>query len=652
VSITKEPAATGVGYPLGAENVTAPSSHLLWRLLKDPIGLLSLLYLTLLVLAVAAAPWLAPANPLSQDLTHVLSGPTTLHPLGTDQLGRDVLSRLLYGGRVTLIGVAETVLVALVLGLVLGLIAGYARGAVDTNLSRAAEVVMAVPAIVILLMVFSVFDNNENWAMLALGLLYMPIIFRVTRAAAWSVRDEGYVTSARISGVSTIRIITRHIMPHTYRPLIVNTSILAAVALGVQGGLNFIGLGVTPPAPSWGGMVAEAQESLQQQPWLVVTSGLTIGLTILAFLLLGDALRDAVGHGNRPPSNSGAVAQHVSEQCYDDVEVLRLTEPLLSVTGLSVSFVSGNSDVRVVQNIGFDVLPGEALGIVGESGCGKSITCAAILGLLDRGGRVTNGRVLFNGLDLLQMTRSERIQLRGRDIAFVSQSPMTCLDPNFTVGHQVAEVVGVHFNLSRSDRRARALELLGQVGLPDPFDTSKRYLHQLSGGMAQRVAIAVALAGRPRLLIADEPTTAMDVAVQAEILELLRNLQRDTGLSILFVTHDLGVVADLCARAVVLYAGEVVEFGPIRDLLAEPSHPYTRALVGSDPSFGVPGQPLAGIPGTVPEPRAWPAGCHFADRCEFQSDECLGAPIALSNRAHDRVVRCLRSEHVLRTDAP
>lgn len=260
---------------------------------------------------------------------------------------------------------------------------------------------------------------------------------------------------------------------------------------------------------------------------------------------------------------------------------------------------------------------------------------------------MTSGRAIFKGLDLFTMTHRDRVQLRGREIAAVQQSPMTSLDPNFTVGHQLAEIVGAHFDLTRRDRQARVLELLEQVGLSEPSDVVKRYLHQLSGGMAQRVSIAAALAGRPKLLIADEPTTAVDVVVQAEILELLRGLQRDTGLSIVFVTHDLGVVADLCNRAVVLYAGEVVEFASVRDLVASPGHPYTRALLASHPSTRNSGLPLAGIPGTVPTPPAWPVGCHFADRCQFCVEECKAAPIALSTTATGRVVRCLRSEDVL-----
>jgi peptide/nickel transport system permease protein len=649
VSITQEPLITGanpVGGPIVDERTR--STSILRRLLKHPVGLPATLFLVLVVLAVIFAPLLARVSPDSQDFAHVLSGPTGLHPLGTDQLGRDVLSRMLYGGQVTLIGLAETVALALVLGLGLGLIAGYVGGLADTILARLVEIIMAVPAIVVLLMVFSLFNNNENWAMLTLGLLSVPVIFRITRGAALTVRDEAYVASARITGVRTPTIIRRHILPRIYGPLIINTAVLAAITLGIQSGLNFLGLGVTPPAPSWGGLVAEAQTSLQQQPWLIVPSGGITGLTILALVLIGDALRDVVSDRSRGRGRSGAKVNQPAPPAGDFPPAPASAEPLLSLRELSVSFPApGGGRMRVVQDVGFDVLPGEALGIVGESGCGKSVTSRAILGLLGSG-TATAGSALFQGKDLFAMDRRERAALRGSQIGFISQEPMTSLDPNYTMGRQLGELVAIHEKqLSREQRRSRVLELLRQVGLPDPQDVARRYLHQVSGGMAQRVSIAAALAGRPALLIADEPTTALDVTIQADILDLLRRLQRDNGMSIVIITHDLGVVADLCTRAVVMYSGEVVEVGTVADLVRAPSHPYTKALLAANPAFGVAGQPLPTIAGTVPAPAAWPDGCHFADRCGYRIDACTGHPIALELPRADQLSRCVRSTDLL-----
>jgi oligopeptide/dipeptide ABC transporter ATP-binding protein len=648
VSVMEEPLVAAVD-PVGSPSVEprATSSSIVRQLLKHPVGLPATIFLVVVVLAVILAPLLAPAPPLSQDFAHVLSGPTAKHPLGTDQLGRDVLSRLLYGGRITLLGVLETVSVAVTLGLGLGVVAGYVGNLTDAILSRLLEIVMAIPAIVVLLMVFSLLDNNEHWAMVTLGLLSVPTIFRVTRAAALQVRDEAYVVSARITGIRTPAIMTRHILPRIYGPLIVNTAVLAALTLGIQGGLNFIGLGVTPPAPSWGGLVAEAQASLQQQPWLIVPSGGITGLTILALVLVGDALRDVISDRSRGKGR-GRVGVVQPAPPADELPLAAAGQALLSVRDLSVSFPApAGSAVRVVQGIGFDVAPGEALGIVGESGCGKTVTSMAVLGLL-RGGTVTGGTALFRGRDLFAMPARERARLRGSEIGFVSQEPMTALDPNYTVGHQLEELVGIHEGrLSRARRRERVLELLDQVGLPDPGEVAKRYPHQISGGMAQRVCIATALTGRPSLLIADEPTTALDVTVQADILDLLRRLQQQTGMSIVIITHDLGVVADLCSRAVVMYAGEVVEIGAVADLVRAPAHPYTKALLESNPATGGEGRRLATIAGAVPTPAAWPVGCHFADRCGYRVDECTTHAIALEGSESQRLARCIRSGDLL-----
>jgi peptide/nickel transport system permease protein len=650
VSITEEPtiAAAGAAAAEPAGERARPG-RLARRLLRHPVGLPAALFLVLVVLAVALAPVLAPASPLSQDFGHVLSGPTARHPLGSDQLGRDVLSRMLYGGRITLIGVAETTVVALAVGLLLGLVAGYVGGLADAVLSRAVEVVMAVPAIVVLLMVFSVFDNNEHWAMLALGFLSAPTIFRVTRGAALTVRNEAYLASARITGVRGPVIVLRHVLPRIRGPVIVNTAVLAALTLGIQGGLNFIGLGVTPPAPSWGGLVAEAQTSLQQQPWLIVPSGGITGLTILALVLLGDALRDLAGeHGGGSGRGAGTAVAQPEAPSSGLPAAPAGPAPLLSVRDLSVVFPApGGGTVRVVQDVGFDVMPGEALGIVGESSCGKSVTSMAVLGLL-RGASAVSGSAHFQGRDLFTLGERERAALRGRQIGFVSQEPMRSLDPNYTVGRQLAELVAVHDRgLSRAGRRQRVLELLGQVGLPDPAEVAGRYPHQISGGMAQRVSIAAALAGRPALLVADEPTTALDVTVQADILGLLRRLRDETGMSIVIITHDLGVVADLCDRTVVMYAGEVVEVAGVTDLMHAPSHPYTKALLASNPVFAVAGRPLPAIPGTVPAPAAWPAGCHFADRCPYRTTECTRQPITLRQPRDRQLSRCLHSDRLL-----
>ncbi|WP_180899899.1 dipeptide/oligopeptide/nickel ABC transporter permease/ATP-binding protein [Martelella soudanensis] len=575
------------------------------------------------------------------NLTNALSLPSAEHLLGTDRLGRDVLSRLLWGGRVSLGGLAEALAIALILGIALGLLAGYFGGLVDNTVSRVTEICMATPAIVVMLMIYGISDNNSHLGMITLGVLTSPNITRVTRTAARAVREETYIASARVLGLGRLRIIFDHVLPNVWGPIIVNAAVLAAIILGVQGGLNYINLGVNPPEPSWGGMVADAQKVLSKQPYLMLPGGMTLTLVIMSLLLVADGLRDAMALGReRFEPHEGIAAQPATRS-----EPANPANPAtaLSVRGLSASI----RGLELVRNVSFDLADGETLGIVGESGCGKSVTASAILGQLGDGFAI-DGEVHFGQVELNSAPRGVRASSRGSGIAYVSQDPMVALDPCFRVESQLGELVGRHDKLRGRMRRARVLELLTQVGLPDPKDTAARFPHQLSGGMMQRVAIACALAGRPRVLIADEPTTALDVTIQGEILDLLRRLAAESGTSIILITHDLGVVADICDKVAVMYAGEVVEVAEVADLFMHPAHPYTRAMLSSNPTAAVPGAKLPTIPGMVPAPSQWPRGCHFHDRCASGLNACTLDAIPLSDviGSDGHEVRCIRADEL------
>ena len=298
---------------------------------------------------------------------------------------------------------------------------------------------------------------------------------------------------------------------------------------------------------------------------------------------------------------------------------------MLTVENLSVTFATQRGALRAVDHVGFSLAPGRTLAVVGESGCGKSVTSLAIMGLLAENAR-TEGRVMFEGRDLLALPKAERRKLRGGAMAMIFQEPMTSLNPAFTAGEQVAEALRVHEGLAPDLALKRAIEMLDRVRIPEPARRAAAYPHQLSGGMRQRVMIAMALACKPRLLIADEPTTALDVTVQAQILALLETLKRETGTAILLVTHDLGVVADYADDVVVMYAGRVAEAAPAQALFARPEHPYTIGLLGAAPRFSAPGGKLANIAGTVPDLAAPPPGCRFAPRCPFVTPRCDTTP--------------------------
>jgi oligopeptide/dipeptide ABC transporter ATP-binding protein len=295
-----------------------------------------------------------------------------------------------------------------------------------------------------------------------------------------------------------------------------------------------------------------------------------------------------------------------------------MADPLLTIENLRTFFYTEAGVARAVDGVSFDVAAGETVGLVGESGCGKSVTALSILRLIAAPGRIEpDSRMLFEGRDLMRLSGEEMRRIRGNRIAMIFQEPMTALNPVFTVGDQIAEVARVHERASKKDAWQRAVEMLELVGIPAPAERAKEYPHQLSGGMRQRVVIAMALVMKPALVIADEPTTALDVTIQAQILELLSDLQQRFGTSILLITHDMGVVAETCSRVIVMYGGEIVEQAPVRDIFKAPHHPYTQGLLGAMPRVGQQRERLQTIPGTVPPPTSWPSGCRFHDRCAY-----------------------------------
>lgn len=316
-------------------------------------------------------------------------------------------------------------------------------------------------------------------------------------------------------------------------------------------------------------------------------------------------------------------------------------EPLLRVEDLNIFFRTNAGEIQATDSISFSVRPGERVGIVGESGCGKTVTGLSLLGLLPRFITRVTGKAYFEGEDLLSKPRSQLRAISGSRIGMIFQEPMRALDPVFTVGEQISETLRAHAPVSKKEARLRTIEALAQVGIPSPARRYDDYPHSLSGGMQQRVMIAMALICKPRLLIADEPTTALDVTVQAQIIDLLHSISESTGTALLFITHDLGVVAELCTRVVIVYAGQIVEDAPIESVFSAPRHPYTSALFRSMPSLGVRGKPLASIGGRVPSLGAMPAGCRFRERCQHAQPECVAKP-GLEERGHERV-RCFRA---------
>ncbi|MFF4779240.1 dipeptide/oligopeptide/nickel ABC transporter permease/ATP-binding protein [Microtetraspora fusca] len=592
--------------------------------------------LTLVVLAVLFAPLLAPHQPLEQNLDDVLGSPSAQHWFGTDSLGRDILSRMLYGGRVSLSSAAIALAVFVALGVPLGLWAGFTSGPADRTITWLADLLLALPTVIILLVVLAVFKDNEVVTMVALGVTGSTSMIRVVRGATKAVRGQVFVVSAEGAGLNQWHILRRHVLPHVRGPITVQATFFAATAVLVETSLGFLGLGVQAPRPTWGNLVGESIQQIQPAPWFLLITGGVVALVALCVGLVGDAIRDMTATEPDLPSPSRPARARPGTAS---------TSPSSGVLALENVTVCHGGVTPLVTDVSFALRAGEVVGLVGESGCGKSMTARAALGLLPDGVELVSGVVRVDGADVAVLSSAARRRLLGRLIGYVPQDPVPSLDPSFTVGSQLAEVVATEPGLSRAEVRERCADLLRRVRVPDVPRVLASYPHQISGGMAQRVNIALAMALRPRILIADEPTTALDVTVQAEILDLLRTLAAEQDLAVLLVTHDWGVVADLCERAVVMYAGEVVEISPVATLFARPSHPYTRALLRADLRGSTPFSQLPTIPGVVPAAGAWAYGCRFADRCVLAADECRAGPVPLRSTP-DGVARCVRSDEL------
>ncbi|MGW1125783.1 dipeptide/oligopeptide/nickel ABC transporter permease/ATP-binding protein [Streptomyces sp. NPDC002526] len=549
------------------------------RVLRNPLGGLSAALLLIVVAAVLLAPVIASQDPGASSLGEAFAGPSGGHPLGMDSAGRDILARVLYGGRNTLGGALLALAIALVLGVPAGLFAGYRGGWFDSAANWTVNLVMALPAMVLLLASRAILGPDVHVLMIVLGVLVAPSFFRLVRGIVANVRGELYVDAAKVSGLSDTRIVARHVLTVVRGPIIIQTALVAGIAIALQAGLEFLGVGSGSSA-TWGAMLNEAFQNIQRAPRLILWPGLALGLTNCALVLLAGALRDALE--DQAPRPARRRRTRSAETPAPDAESTAPRAALLSVRGLTVAYARPDgTDKEVVHGVDLDVRPGEIVGLVGESGSGKTQTAFSVLGLLPEGGRVTRGSITVNGRETAGLREREHRALRGRTLAYVPQEPMSNLDPAFTIGSQLMEPVRHHLGLGRKEAADKARELLRLVEIPDPDRTLRLYPHEISGGMAQRVLIAGAMSCDPDLLIADEPTTALDVRVQAEVLALLRRLRDERGLGVLLVTHNLGVVADLCDRVAVMNGGRIVETGTTEQILGAPRDPYTRTLLAA-----------------------------------------------------------------------
>lgn len=547
------------------------------RLLRRPLVVAALVVVVVLAVLVVAGPWLAPHDPGRPSINERLLPPSRAHPFGTDVNGRDQLSRLMAGTRLSVLSGFVSVAIAMVIGITAGLVAGYRGGRFDTIASWIVGLFMALPGVVVLAAARSAFGPSLWMMLLLFGVLLAPVYYRLVYGAVRAVRNELYVDAARVAGLSDARIVGRHVLAAVRAPIIIQTSMLAGMSVTLLAGIEFLGLG-DPNRPTWGTLLLTGYQKLYTAPWLVTAPAVFLSLTGLAFVLLGNGLRDEFTGGASPARRKRR--RRIAKQADTGTPEVADSAALLSIRDLRVAFdQDGGSTIEVIHGVSLDVQQREIHGLIGESGSGKTLTVLAVLGLLPGAGHVSAGRICFDGDDIEPDSERSYARLRGRRIGYIPQEPMTNLDASFTVGAQLTYPLRRVVSLPKQQARTRALDLLDQVGIPDPERTFDSYPFELSGGMAQRVLIAGAISMEPDLLIADEPTTALDVTVQAEVLDLLRDLQQERGMSILLVTHNVGVVADLCDRVTVMHNGIFVETGPMRDVLLSPQDSYTQTLL-------------------------------------------------------------------------
>ena len=625
---------------------TRPSA--LTRLIRNRMAFFGLLLLASIVLVVAAAPILPLAPPHLANVAQRLRPPLTPgHVLGTDQVGRDILSRLIWGTRLSLAVGVFAALIAGLIGSVIGLLAAFRGGLIDTLLMRGIDMLMAFPYLLLALAIVAALGPGLVNAMIAITVVNVPFFARGVRGAGLSIVRADFMAAARLSGLSDTRIVVSELLPNVLPGIVIGLSTTIGWMILETAGLSFLGLGAQPPQADLGGMLGEGRNLLQVAPHVATIPGLVILLLAIGINLIGDGLRDVLD----PKLKSGGLARTYprTETADMDERTRGLPPPgasarlPLAIRGLRTHFRIGRSVYAAVDGVDMAVSPGEAVGIVGESGSGKTVAALSVLGLVATPpGRIVGGDILHHGEDLASATLSRLQEIRGRRIACVFQDPQSTLNPLIPVGEQIAESIRHHQGLGRADAMRSAVALLASVHIPDAEHRASAYPHELSGGQRQRVGIAIALANDPELIIADEPTTALDVTTQAQVLKLLNELRRERGAALLFITHDFGVIAGICDRVHVMYAGRVVESGPVGEVLDRPRHPYTQRLLACVPELGRRGRQVTPIPGLPPSTDALPPGCAFAPRCHRAVARCAIGEIALDAIGPNHSARCIR----------
>jgi oligopeptide/dipeptide ABC transporter ATP-binding protein len=598
---------------------------------RSPSGIAGLVVVFAVIVIAIIGPPLFKHDATTPNFLHVNEGPSWSYPLGTDQIGRDIFAQLMVGTRLSILLALGAAGMALVIGVLVGASAAVAGPRTRPGVLRFIDVMLSFPGLLKAIFITVLIGRGGIGAMIGVGIAAAWGIARVASTLALSTGGREYISAARVVGVRGPRLVFRYVLPNIAEPLIVAFSVVITTSILTVSALSFLGLGVQAPSIDWGSSLTQGVQAIYLRPASALGPAAAIAISAIAWGFMGEAAARAMnpllwtagrgtapGGGAAPPpvvrAETGASIPPPVEPAADN--------PVLDVRGLVVSFPGPAHAIDVVKGISFSVPEGEVVGIVGESGSGKTMTALAIAQLTPYPGRV-GGTVSLEGRDVATLPRRQLDRLIGTKVAIVYQDPLSSLNPALRIGAQLTDAVRVHGGLSRRQARELAARALREVNIPAAEQQLDRFPHELSGGMRQRAMIARGLMKNPTLLLADEPTTALDVTIQAQVMDLLGEVNQARGTAVLLISHNLALVSQNCHRVLVMYAGRIVEDLDVNQLKTSPMHPYTRALLGAVPELGhARDQPLASIPGEVPDIGSPPSGCAFHPRCPLATPRC------------------------------
>ena len=587
-------------------------------------GALSLIVLAVITAMALAAPILGLPDPADMAF-ELYRAPSVEHWLGTDNFGRDIFARVVWGARVALTVAIGAALLSILIGSALGAVAGYFGGWVDGLLSRIFDIFLLIPTFFLILLIVALFGASLPLTIVAIALTTWPRSARLMRSQVLTLKSRVYVQAALAAGAPHWWVILRHVIPNGIAPIITDGTILMGMAILTEAGLSFLGLG-DQNLVSWGGMIFEGQRHLRLAPWMSIAPGVALLLLVASLNLLGDSINFAMNPQLR--TRGGAPRKRATVPASANEAAPTEAAPILEVEDLRLVYTAGSRKITAVDGVSFALPRGGSLGIVGESGCGKSSLGSALLQTMPNNADLTGGSIRYdgraivlNGKPVVEKGRSRIDALRWTRMATIFQSAMNALNPVTTVRRQMMDALRLHKpGITRAEAIARIGEVFDMIGIPR--SRMNAYPHQLSGGMRQRAMIALSLILEPELVIADEPTTALDMLIQDQILGEIADLRERLNLSLILVSHDMGAVAESCDVVAVMYAGRIVEMAPTRRIFDNPAHPYTRTLVGALPSLTGPLEELESLPATNTAAAAAATGCRFAHACPAATELC------------------------------